>query len=178
MKIIAFAGSNSSDSINRKLVGYAASLFAGTDKEVLDLNDYSMPLFSKDLEKEIPTPEAIGRFLAKIASADLLLLSLAENNSSFNAGFKNAFDWNSRINPKQFQNKPMLLMATSPGKRGGASVLESGKTIFPFHGALIKGTFSLPLFNENFKEGKGIINPEYDQKLKDLVKAVQDSFQS
>ena len=172
MKIIAFAGSNSSQSINRRLARYVASLFSSADTEVLDLNDYKMPLFSVDLEKEIETPEAIGRFLAKIASADLLIISLAENNSSFNAGFKNLFDWNSRIAPKQFQNKPILLMATSPGKRGGASVLESGKTIFPFHGAIIKDTFSLPQFYENFEEGKGITNSEFDTKLKNIVAAI------
>ena len=176
MKIIAFAGSNSSQSINRKLAAYAASLFSNADVEVLDLNDFKMPLFSVDLEKQIETPEAIGRFLAKIASADLLVISLAENNSSFNAGFKNLFDWNSRISPKQLQGKPVLLMATSPGKRGGASVLESGKTIFPFHGAVIKETFSLPLFNENFEEGKGITNAEYDEKLKNIVAVIQASL--
>jgi chromate reductase len=176
MKIIAFAGSNSRHSINRKLAAYAASLFHDAEAEVLDLNDFSMPLFSLDLEKEIETPEAVSRFLAKIASADFLVISLAENNSSFNAGFKNLFDWNSRINPKQLQSKPVLLMATSPGRRGGASVLESGKTIFPFHGAVIKGTFSLPLFHENFVEGQGIINPELDQKLKEVVETIQASF--
>ena len=176
MKIIAFAGSNSKHSINRKLAGYAVSLFSSADAEVLDLNDYQMPLFSVDLEKEIETPEAIARFLAKMASADLLVISLAENNSSFNAGFKNLFDWNSRIMPKQLQEKPVLLMATSPGKRGGSSVLESGKTIFPFHGAVIKETFSLPLFYENFEEGKGITNPEYDEKLKNIVAIIRASL--
>ncbi len=176
MKIIAFAGSNSSHSINRKLATYAVSLFSNAEAEVLDLNDFKMPLFSVDLEKEIETPEAIGRFLAKIASADLLIISLAENNSSFNAGFKNLFDWNSRISPKQLQGKPVLLMATSPGKRGGASVLDSGKTIFPFHGAVIKETFSLPQFNENFEEGKGITNAEYDEKLKNIVAGIKASF--
>ena len=172
MKIIAFAGSNSGQSINRKLARYAASLFSGAETEVLDLNDFKMPLFSVDLEKEIETPEAIGRFLAKIATADLLIISLAENNSSFNAGFKNLFDWNSRISSKQLQNKPVLLMATSPGKRGGASVLESGKTIFPFHGAIIKESFSLPQFYENFEEGKGITNTEFATKLKNIVEAI------
>ena len=128
-----------------------------------------MPLFSVDVEKEIAKPEAIGRFLAKIASADLLIVSLAENNNSFNAGFKNIFDWNSRIEAKQFQGKKMLLMATSPGKRGGASVLESGAVIFPRHGAEIKATFSLPSFNENFESENGIVNVELNEQLKKIV---------
>ena len=178
MKIIAFAGSNSKHSINKKLATYAASLFNEPDTEILDLNDYTMPLFSVDLEKEIQTPEAIGRFLAKIASADLLVVSMAENNSSFNAGFKNLFDWNSRIEAKQFQGKKMLLMATSPGKRGGASVLESALNIFPRHGAEIVGSFSLPSFNENFKEGKGITNKDLDDQLKKIVQEVKLKVES
>lgn len=169
MKITAFAGSNSRHSINRKFVTYAAGLFKNADVEVLDLNDYPVPLFSVDLEKEIPPPEAVGRFLEKIGSADLLIISLAENNSSFNAGFKNLFDWNSRTNVKQFQGKPMLLLSTSPGRRGGASVLAHAKAIFPFYGAEIKAAFSLPSFYENFDEQNGIINPEYSDQLKKIV---------
>lgn len=169
MKIIAFAGSNSKHSINRKFVAYAAGLFENAETEVLDLNDYPMPLFSLDLEKEIPPPESVGRFLEKIGSADLLVVSLAENNSSFNAGFKNLFDWNSRTNVKQFQGKPMLLLSTSPGRRGGASVLGHAKAIFPFYGAEIKATFSLPAFYENFDEQNGVINPEYRDQLKKIV---------
>ncbi|MEJ7611714.1 MAG: NAD(P)H-dependent oxidoreductase [Ferruginibacter sp.] len=174
MKIIAFAGSNSKQSINKKLATYAASLFEGATVEVLDLNDFEMPLFSVDLEKEIETPEAIGRFLAKIRSADLLIVSLAENNNSFNAGFKNIFDWNSRIEPKQFQNKPMLLMATSSGARGGSNVLEHAAVIFPRHNAIIKATFSLPSFRENFEDGTGITYLPLDDQLKKIVKEINN----
>lgn len=169
MKIIVFAGSNSKYSINKKLAVYAAGLFENAAVEVLDLNDFAMPLFSVDVEKENGQPESSQRFLDKIAASDLLVISLAENNSSFNVGFKNIFDWNSRIAPKQFQNKPVLLMATSPGKRGGASVLEAGRTIFPFHGADVKAVFSLPSYNENFDESDGITNPELKYSLLKII---------
>ena len=173
MKIIAFAGSNSSHSINKKLATYAASLFDDAEIEVLDLNDFPMPLFSIDIEKEKGHPESSQRFLDKIAAADMLVISLAENNSSFNVGFKNIFDWNSRIAPTQFQNKPILLMATSPGKRGGASVLEAGHTIFPFHGAIIKAVFSLPSYNENFDETTGITNLGFKETLSKIIRDIQ-----
>ncbi|MEO8255397.1 MAG: NAD(P)H-dependent oxidoreductase, partial [Flavobacterium sp.] len=52
MKITAFGGSNSKHSINKHFATYAASLFENADVEVLDLNDFAMPLFSVDLEKE------------------------------------------------------------------------------------------------------------------------------
>ena len=124
MKIIAFGGSNSTQSINKHLAAYAASLFENADVEVLDLNDFAMPLFSVDLEKQVGQHELAKAFLAKIESADLLVVSLAENNGNYSAAFKNLFDWCSRIMKEIFQQKPMLLLATSPGARGGASVLE------------------------------------------------------
>ena len=171
MKIIAFAGSPSKNSINKKLATYAAHLFENADVEVLDLNDFQMPLFSVDIEKIIGQHELAKAFLAKIATADILVVSLAENNGNYAAAFKNVFDWCSRITAKVFQEMPMLLMATSPGARGGASVLEIAKNAFPFYGGNLKATFSLPSFDANFDVINGeISNPELDNYLKDIIK--------
>lgn len=99
------------------------------------------------------------------------MVSLAENNGNYSAAFKNIFDWCSRITPKVFQEKSMLLLATSPGARGGASVLEIAKTAFPRYGADIKATFSLPSFNANFDiEKLEISNAELDNQLKEIIK--------
>jgi len=171
MKIIAFGGSPSKNSINKKLATYAAGLFENADVEILDLNDFQMPLFSVDIEKEIGQHPLAQAFLDKIATADILVVSLAENNGNYSAAFKNVFDWCSRINGKVFQQKSMLLMATSDGKRGGASVLEIAKNAFPRYGADIKATFSLPSFNDNFDVEKGrISNVELDTQLKEIIK--------
>lgn len=171
MKIIAFAGSPSKKSINKKLATYAAGLFNDTDTEILDLNDYEMPLFSVDKEAIIGQHPLAHAFLEKIATADLLVVSLAENNGNYSAAFKNTVDWCSRINGKIFQEKPMFLMATSPGARGGASVLEIAKNNFPRFNADIKAIFSLPSFNENFDVENGkISNPEFDNQLKEIIR--------
>lgn len=172
MKIIAFAGSNSQKSINKQLTVYAASLFENADVEVLDLNDFKMPLFSVDLEKEIGHHEKAKLFLDKIENADIIVVSLAENNGSYSVAFKNVFDWSSRISKEVFQQKPMLLMATSPGPRGGASVLDIAKNAFPRYGGQIKATFSLPSFNTNFDlEQNKISNSELDKELKNNIKS-------
>lgn len=174
MKIIAFGASPSKNSINKKLATYAASLFENAEVEVLDLNDYQMPLFSVDVEVEIGQHELAKAFLKKMESADFLVVSLAENNSNYSAAFKNLFDWCSRITVKVFQQKPMLLMATSPGGRGGANVLEIAKNAFPRYGADIKATFSLPSFDANFDVVNGkIFNEEFDNQLKEIVKNIQ-----
>ncbi|HJY12085.1 MAG TPA: NAD(P)H-dependent oxidoreductase [Flavobacterium sp.] len=171
MKIVAFGGSNSTHSINKQLATYAAGLFENAEVEVLDLNDFAMPLFSVDLEKEIGQHDLAKAFLAKLGSADILVVSLAENNNNYSAAFKNLFDWCSRIAKEVFQQKPMLLLATSPGSRGGASVLEIGRNALPRYGAQIKASFSLPAFNANFDlEQNKISNAELDNELRNLIK--------
>lgn len=174
MKIIAFAGSNSSKSINKKLATYAAGLFNDAEVEILDLRDYQAPLFSVDVEKEIGQAKEALAFLGKLKTADMLVISLAENNGNYSTAFKNIFDWCSRIEKDVFQKKPTLLMATSPGGRGGKGVLEIAQSNLPRFGADIKAVFSLPSFNDNFDAATNTIsNPGLDNELKQIV----DNFQ-
>ena len=172
-KIIAFGGSSSRNSINKQLAVYTSNLFQDVEIEVLDLNDYEMPVFSVDKEKEQGIPSLAKAFYAKIGSADFIVLSLAENNGAYSSAFKNTLDWASRINNKTFQQKPMLLLATSPGARGGGTVLEIATKRFPFQGADVKGSFSLPTFYENFDAVNGIINPELKNQLLEIINAVE-----
>ena len=66
MKIVAFAGSNSTTSINKQLVTYASSLLTDRDVEILDFNDYYIPTYSIDIEKEEGFSEDINAFYAKL----------------------------------------------------------------------------------------------------------------
>ena len=151
--VIAFAGSNSKQSINKQLATYASELI-DAKATILDLNDFEMPLFSIELEAEMGQPENAHKFLELIKSSDGIILSLAEHNGAYATVFKNLFDWMSRIDGKLWSDKPMLLMATSPGARGGATVLDIANGRFQFMGGNIVATFSLPSFNDNFSEGK------------------------
>lgn len=165
MKILAFAGSTSSTSINRELVKFVLKDFTNDEINLIDLNDFSMPVFSVDLEKK-GFPDEAHRFLKTIEECDVIICSLAEHNRSYSAAFKNIFDWASRINVKVFQNKPMLLMSTSPGGYGGGNVMNTAKTFFPQFAADVKDTFSLPKFYENFDLESGVINPDMLNDLK------------
>ena len=64
-------------------------------------------------------------------------------------------------------------MATSPGVRGGSSVLEIANKRFPFQGAIVKGSFSLPSFNDNFDAEKGITNEDLKKDLLKLVDSIE-----
>ncbi len=135
--IIAFAGSDSKESINKQLAVYASSLVENTDVTVLDLNDFELPLYGMDYETAHGIPENAHKFLEKIKGSDGIVLSLAEHNGAYATVFKNIFDWMSRIDGKLWSDKPMLLMATSPGARGGATVLEIAKGRIPYMGGNI-----------------------------------------
>src|SRR5690606_7774201 len=178
MKILAFAGSNSSRSINKKLVTFVSTFFESATIEILDLNDYELPLFGVDKQERTGIPDLAHEFSDKIKNADLLLISLAENNGSYSVAFKNIFDWTSRIpNQTVFHERPIFLMATSPGGRGGMSVVEAAEKRFPFNGGRVIETLSLPSVNKNFDEKKGITDAELLQLLLLKIENVKQSFE-
>ena len=166
--IIAFAGSNSKKSINKDLAIYASSLVDDTTTSILDLNDFELPLYGIDLENEHGIPDNAHKFLELIKSSDGIILSLAEHNGAYSTAFKNIFDWMSRIEGNLWFDKPMLLMATSPGGRGGQSVLEIAQGKFPRMSANITSVFSLPSYHKNFLDGK-IIDEALNNQLKKSV---------
>lgn len=174
-KILAFAGSNSKQSINKQLATYASNLVNDASATILDLNDFELPIFGVDLEREKGIPENAHKFLNHIKTSDGIIVSLAENNGAYSAVFKNLFDWMSRIEKHTFFGKPMLLMATSDGRRGAQSVLGMAQSRFPRHDAKIIESFSLPSFYDNFSEGK-IIDSALDAELRNKVKQFSEAI--
>ena len=92
-KILAFGASNSRNSINKQLVTYAAGQLTDVEVLLLDLNDFEMPIYSIDREKESGIPELAQQFKQHILDADGILISFAEHNGAYTAAFKNVMDW-------------------------------------------------------------------------------------
>lgn len=134
-KILAFAGSNSSTSVNRKLIEHAASKTSEHDVQLIDLRDFDAPVFSEDLEKEFGAPENISKLKAVFKEHDAFMIASPEHNGMMPAFFKNLMDWLSRTDGKIFQEKPVLLMSASPGPRGGQTNLANMKNVLPYWGA-------------------------------------------
>ena len=155
MKVLAFAATSSKQSINKQLANYVAKSIEGAQVELLDINDYEMPLFSEDREKELGQPELAKAFYQKLGEADVIVISYAEHNGSYTTAYKNLFDWTSRINMQIFQNKPVIMLATSPGPGGAASVLASAQGSAPYFAADVKGAISVPSFYDNFDTESG-----------------------
>lgn len=172
MKVLAFAASNSKNSINKQLVQYAGGQLteSGAQIEYLDLNDYEMPIYSVDREEESGIPQLAHDFFNKIGQSDAIVISYAEHNGNYTAAYKNIFDWASRIDMKVFQGKPMVLLATSPGAGGAASVLSIAKTSAPFFDGQVKADISLPSFYDNFDGEMNVItNEEIKLKLENAL---------
>ena len=164
-KILAFAGSNSSTSINYQLVKYTASLIENHEIQLMNMSNYPFPMYSEDAEKKEGFSNSLIEFKNDIAKCDGILLAVNEHNSNPSAYFKNVLDWLSRLERKFMEGKRVLLMSTSPGKRGGIGSLGVVEALLPRFGAEIAATFSLPSFAQNFDVEQGISNEEVAQSL-------------
>ena len=173
--ILAFAGSNSSTSINHQLVLYAAAKLLKHQAKVIRLTDYPLPLFGEDLEKIEGYPKLLHALLQEIKTADALMVSVNEHNGTVFAFFKNTLDWLSRIEYKFLQGKKVFLMSTSDGKRGALSALEYVEGVLPRFGCDTVFTFRLPMFTTNFKEGK-LIDVALQQEIEQEIWEFENSI--
>lgn len=173
MKILAFGASSSSTSINQKLAIHTANQIDGAEVTILDLNDFEMPIFSTDKENAYGIPDLAKQFKQHLADADGIIISFAEHNGSYAAAFKNILDWISRLEGKIWLNKPFYLLASSPGGRGGQTVLGQALGTFPHQGGDVVAQFSLPSFNQNFSIETGIedetLRTEFQNQLAQFI---------
>ena len=140
MKILTFAATNSRNSINRSLIEFSLvrlqlTTAATAEIELVDLNDFEMPIYSIDRETKTGIPQLAHDFFNKIGTADAVIVSFAEHNGTVTAAWKNIFDWMSRIDMKVWQGKPLVFLAATTGPRAGAGVLSGQRMLAPFFGA-------------------------------------------
>lgn len=176
--IIAFGASSSKTSINKVFSDYTAHQIPDASVTLLDLNDFEMPIYSIDKERETGIPELAKSFKKEIENSDGIVISFAEHNGSYTAAFKNIFDWISRLEGSTWDNKPMLLLSTSPGARGGKTVLETATKSYSFMNKSKISSFSLPSFKANFDSEKGIIDSELNTNFRTILKQFNDALQN
>lgn len=168
-KVLAFGASSSRKSINKQLASYVSQQIDGIEVELLDLNDFEMPIYSIDKEQETGIPDLAKNFKGLINNCDGIIISFAEHNGAYSAAYKNIYDWISRIEKDVWKGKPMLLMGTSPGGRGAQGVLDLAYNAYSRSNEKVAGKFSLPSFHQNFSQEKGLTNPELKKELEELL---------
>ncbi len=162
MKILAIPATNSRNGINRQLLQHAttlleAGLVPNADVELLDINDYEMPLFSTERHEALGIPEPAQRLYDKIGAADAVIISFAEHNGTYTAAWKNLYDWTSRIDMQVFQGRKVAMFAATPGPRAGAGVLGLATATAPFFGAELLGHVGVGSFADTFDADAGEI---------------------
>ena len=176
-KILAFAGSNSSTSINFQLLTYVANRIQGHEVKIRNFKQYELPLYSVDREKEKGIPINAKLMNKSIQQHDAVIIAVNEHNGNVSAYFKNIIDWLSRLDRNFLEGKKILLISTSPGKRGAAAALEYTKGILPRFGGEIIESFSLPSFNDNFKDGE-VLNEVLDMGIEDVLTTFSHQLES
>ena len=170
-KIVAFGASSSKKSINKILANFAAKQIEDAEVNLLDLNDFEMPIYSVDYENEFGIPKQAYKFKNTLSSADGIIISFAEHNGAYTAAFKNIFDWISRVEKIVWFNKPMFLIATSDGARGAITVLKVAHDSISKGGQLYIPSYSLPNFSQNFDDKLGIIDENLKIEFNSLIKS-------
>lgn len=155
-QLLAFAGSNSSKSINFKLVQYTVSLLKGHNIQTLNMANFPFPMYSEDVENNEGFSNSLVELKDDLQKADGLIISVNEHNGNPSAYFKNVLDWLSRLERNFLEGKKIFLMSTSGGKRGALGALSVIESSIPRFGGEVVSTFSLPSFHSNFTTENGI----------------------
>ncbi|MEL6370020.1 MAG: NAD(P)H-dependent oxidoreductase [Pseudomonadota bacterium] len=176
MKILAFGASNHSASINAAFASYAAARFKDVhlqdaEVEIVDLNDFEMPIYSIDREKSDGIHPLAQGFFNKIGASDALIISYPEYNGSYTSAWKNIHDWMSRIDMAIYQSKPAVVLAATPGPRAGAGVLQAVEGSAPFFGMDLRGKFGIGTWSDRFDATSGTLANEDDLASLDAVLA-------
>lgn len=152
-KIFAFAGSNSSKSINHQWLEFIKANGL-SEMEICDLPKRNIPIYDMDTEKEHGIPEVIIDLFKLIDEAETIVIASSEHNGSFTSYMKSTIDWLSRYNRDFIRDKKVFITGTSPGRGGAASSIQASKVLLERFGANVVATMPLPSWGHAFENGK------------------------
>lgn len=178
-KVLAFAGSTRTDSVNQKLVNEAAQLASqmGASVTVINLKDYPIPFYDADLEAAEGMPAHAQQLRQLMIQSEVILIASPDYNSSVPAVLKNVLDWASRSEEAgssrdAYKGKKFGIMSASPGLSGGARGLIHLRTIITAVGGTVNPMqVSVPGAYNAFDEQGHLKNEELKIKLRDLVES-------
>ena len=121
LKVLVFAASLRSDSLNRKLAALAARIAGenGASVEVASMRDFDLPSYDGDAESAQGIPPGAQELRRRLLENDAFIVSSPEYNGSMPGMLKNVIDWTSRFRPQPFDGRHGLLLSASPSLAGG-----------------------------------------------------------
>lgn len=177
LKVLAIAGSTRASSYNKKLLSEAADKARemGAKVTVIDLKDYSMPLYCADLEIHEGMPENAKRLRKIMLEHDAMIIACPEYNASIPAVLKNVIDWTSRSEEGKgskaaYKDKKIAIMSATPGKRGGVRALAHLRLVLEdVGGIVVPSQVELPRIHEMTPEKEERKNAVLKQELQELL---------
>lgn len=121
-RILVFAGSTRSGSLNQKLAMLVVKELALVDAAVtaISLADFPLPLYDGDLEARSGPPENAVKLHKLIGEHHGVFIASPEYNAGITPLLKNTIDWVSRVRaePNPYKDRVFAIGGASPGGLG------------------------------------------------------------
>lgn len=177
LKVLVFAASNRTGSLNQKLATLVAD-HAKTRQVEVDFaafSDFDVPGYDGDAETGGGIPAGAQAFRDRLAAADAFIIATPEYNASMPGVLKNLIDWTSRFRPQPFDGKHGLLLSASPSMAGGNRGLWALRIPFEHMGARIfPDMFSLAMAHKAFTGQGTLTDAALQGRLEKTVEAFLD----
>jgi len=171
MKLLTFAASLGSTSINRKLLEVAnASLRSqGATVTTVPFSELDVPSYCADVDGETKPP-GTERWKHELEACDGMVIASPEYNFSIPGHLKNAIDWVSRYRPTPLSGVPTLLLSASPGLIGGNRGLWALRVPLESLGVPVyPKMFSLSQATKMLGDGTTLTEPNLQQHLESTL---------
>lgn len=184
IRLLVLCGSARAGSLNRKLAAVAgeAARQAGANVTELDLRALALPIYDGDIEAASGVPAGAQALLDAVLACDAMLVVAPEYNGFPTPLLINAFDWLSRISAQPPRssglaataNKPVALLAASPGLLGGLRAMNYLRQYLQmaFAAIVVPQQFALGRANEAFDERGGLKDAKAAQAVANVVLAL------
>lgn len=170
MKFFLMACSQQKFSLNKKLIHNCQNLLGDHATEIALMENYEMPGYNGDIEKEKGIPTIAYKLASKLLEVDRIIFSVPEYNYSIPGVFKNIIDWISRIKPMPWKGKRILVLTASPSIRGGNNAFwHTQLTLGGCSAYVFPETLSLSFAHQQFDENDNLKNQEIRANLKRLI---------
>jgi chromate reductase, NAD(P)H dehydrogenase (quinone) len=182
VRILVFAGSARSGSLNKKLARVATGALrtAGATATFIDLADFAVPIYDGDLEAREGVPANARRLKDLFIAHQGLFIVSPENNASVSALLKNTLDWISRQDGSEsglvpYQGKVAAIAGASPGALGGLRGLTHLRAILQTLNVLVLSEqFALSRAHEAFNDDGTLKEAKQQAALGGLAKKLTD----
>lgn len=184
IRLLVLCGSARAGSLNRKLAAVAgeAARQAGANVTEFDLRSLALPIYDGDIEAASGVPAGAQALLDAVLGCDAMLVVAPEYNGFPTPLLINAFDWLSRISaqPPRLSglaataNKPVALLAASPGLLGGLRAMNYLRQYLQmaFAAMVVPQQFALSRAFEAFDESGGLKDAKAAQAVANVMHAL------